>query len=386
MEFEFLSRLVSKMGDKNIPLWGQFELLPVCNLNCRMCYIHDPAKDRAAFQNLLPASFWINIARQAVDAGMLVLSITGGETLLYPELDTLLKELSRMGLLISFNTNGTLIDEKQAARLAGYSPAKINLTLYGASDETYRKVTGLADGFSRICRAIDVLQAAGQNVYLNGVLTPDNQDDLPEMMNYAASKGLVLHEASYLFPRREASDKYDPNTVRLSPEDAAGVWTLYSKLAYGEHKYRQSAAFAVFRDYCTEKNPDRPMRSNECRAGKYSFAVNWHGELQPCVLFAGIREDLKGETFATAWKNCVDRMGTLAFPKKCATCAHLDSCTVCRAAIYTETGRCDEAPEYLCRYTEELIRIWRKDSRGIEIHIKNQGKLLSDLPFKGCEG
>ena len=203
MEFEFLSRIISKLNGRLAPLWGQFELLPVCNLNCSMCYIHDPAEDHTNFRKLLPASFWIETARQAVDAGMLVLSISGGETLLYPELDLLLGALSKMGIIISFNTNGTLIDERQVERLAKYSISKINLSLYGGSDETYKKVTGLHDGFSRVNRAIDLLQAAGQNIYLNGVLVPDNRKDLPMMLEYAASKGLVLHEATYLFPRRD---------------------------------------------------------------------------------------------------------------------------------------------------------------------------------------
>lgn len=386
MEFGLLKQLVSKLGDRTSPLWGQFELLPVCNLKCRMCYVHAPENDSQDFKQLLPASFWIDVARQAVNMGMLVLSITGGETLLYPELDMLLSELSRMGLIISFNTNGTLIDEKQAERLSGYSLAKINLSLYGASDETYEKMTGCANGFSRICKAIDVLQDAGQNVYLNGVLVPDNQDDLPKMLEYAASKGLVLHETAYIFPRREPCRGYNPDEFRLSPEDAAKVASRYRRLMEGDVRYRQHAAFAAFRDHTISSMSEKIPRMGECRAGRYEFAVDWRGNLQPCVLLKAIQEDLKEKRFVDAWENCVVRMRGLPQPEKCTTCSHLDLCPICRASAFLETGGHNEAPDYLCRYSEELLRIYEKDSKGIKVRLKEAGELPMDEGYRGCEG
>ena len=386
MEFEFLSQLTSKLGGRTSPLWGQFELLPVCNMKCKACYVHNPENDSRDLRKLLPASFWIDVARQAIDMGMLVLSVTGGETLLYPELDSLFAELSHMGLIISFNTNGTLIDEQQAERLSGFSLAKINLSLYGASDKTYEKVTGIADGFSRICKAIDVLQKAGQNVYLNGVLTPDNQKDLPKMMEFAASKGLVLHETSYLFPKREPCVGYDPNAFRFSPEDAAKVRSQYMRMADGEIRYRQEAALSVFRDHVLSSMPEKSPRIELCRAGRYEFAVDWRGNLQPCILLNAIQEDLKKKSFSEAWENCVLRMRELSHPRKCLTCSHLNLCPLCHAAIFLETGRHDEAPEYLCRYSDELLRIFEKDSRGMKVRIENDGNMLMNGGFRGCEG
>ena len=386
MEFEFLTQLTSRLGERTSPLWGQFELLPVCNMKCKACYVHNPANDARDLRHLLPASFWIDIARQAVDMGMLVLSVTGGETLLYPELDTLFDELSRMGLIISFNTNGTLIDERQAEQLAGYSLAKINLSLYGASDKTYEKVTGSTNGFSRICKAIDLLQKAGQNVYLNGILTPDNQEDLAKMMEYAASKGLVLHETSYLFPKREACVGYDPNEFRFSPEEAAKVRSRYMRMADGEMRYRQEAALSAFRDHVLSSLPERGPRIEVCRAGRYEFAVDWRGNMQPCILLTAIREDLKKKRFSEAWENCALRMRELSHPKKCLTCSHLNICPVCHAAVFLETGSHDEAPEYLCRYSNELLRIFEEDSRGVNVRIENAGDVPMDGGFPGCEG
>ena len=396
MEFEILSKLISRTGGKAFPLWGQFELLPVCNLRCSMCYIHNPAEDYRNIKELLPASYWIDIARQASEAGMLVLSITGGEPLLYPELDTLLEALSRMGIMISFNTNGTLIDEKQVERLAKYSLAKINLTLYGGSDETYKKVTELHDGFRRVCEAIDLLQAAGQNVYLNGVLVPDNRIDLPKMLDYAASKGLELHETAYIMPKRE---KFNIDTaelcrdtvnrekkVRLSPQSAAVARSEYSRLVKGETNYLRSAALAVYHDREISCLSECTPRRKTCRAGRYEFAVTWNGYMQPCILLSAIREELREQSFSDAWNKCISRMEKLPFPEKCSTCSHLDVCPVCPAAIYLETGTHNKEPEYLCRYSDELFKIWEGESKGIRVQINTADKTPLEMDFCGCEG
>ena len=45
-----------------------------------------------------------------------------------------------MGFIISINSNATLIDEKQVEWLSKYKPRCVNVTLYGASNETYKQL------------------------------------------------------------------------------------------------------------------------------------------------------------------------------------------------------------------------------------------------------
>ena len=376
-----LSNLGKASVEKKTPFNGQFELTTACNLNCRICYVHEPVEENNK-SPLLPASFWIDTARQAVEAGMLILSITGGETLLYPELDTLLGELSHMGILISLNTNGTLIDERQTVRLSGFSLAKVNLTLYGASNETYRNLTGCANGFDRISRAIDLLLEAGQNVCLNGVLTPENVDDLPEMMAFAASKGLLLNEAAYLVPPRNRHCGYNRNDCRLSPEAAAAAAIRYRRYSFGEEKYRVSAAIQAYRNHLLAGRTNPAPRIGRCNAGVNEFSVTSKGELQPCILFPAIQEDLKEKPFAEAWRNCVERMASISYPAKCSVCRHQDTCPACGAAIYLETGAHDQAPEYLCRFSEEVLRIWEEDGKDVDINDSIVDSFPGDFGFR----
>ena len=79
-------------------------------------------------------------AREAADAGMLYLLLTGGEPFLYPQFRVLMEGLHSMGLLITINSNGTMIDASVVEWLKQCPPSRINISLYGASDETYAQL------------------------------------------------------------------------------------------------------------------------------------------------------------------------------------------------------------------------------------------------------
>ena len=103
------------------PAHGAFELTSRCNLSCRMCYIRhapgDPTKE-------LPASTWLDLARQAVANGMVFLLLTGGEVFLRRDFFEIYEPLTRMGLVLALFTNGTLITPDIAARLAQAPPSR----------------------------------------------------------------------------------------------------------------------------------------------------------------------------------------------------------------------------------------------------------------------
>lgn len=127
------------------PLSGTFELSPVCNLACKMCYVRKtPAEVAASPRPPVGLIQWLSIAEQARDAGMLYLLLTGGEPFLWQDFWPLYERLSTMGFLISINSNGTLLDEARVARLAEHPPTRINITLYGAGNETTKPCAAAA--------------------------------------------------------------------------------------------------------------------------------------------------------------------------------------------------------------------------------------------------
>ena len=100
--------LISKAARSHTPINGSLELLPLCNMNCGMCYVRLSRPEMERQGHLHSAAEWISLARQMQKSGTLFLLLTGGEPLLFPDFKTLYLELRSMGMILTINTNGTL--------------------------------------------------------------------------------------------------------------------------------------------------------------------------------------------------------------------------------------------------------------------------------------
>lgn len=76
--------LHAKAARQGIPLSGTFELTPLCNMNCRMCYVRMSREQQEAIRPLRTAAQWLELGRQAKEQGLLYLLLTGGEPFLRP--------------------------------------------------------------------------------------------------------------------------------------------------------------------------------------------------------------------------------------------------------------------------------------------------------------
>ena len=356
--------LYTKASRMLVPLSGTFELSPVCNFACRMCYIRKTPKEvQAHHRGILTLEDWRRIAREAYDQGMLYLLLTGGEPLLWPDFWTLYEELIDMGFLISINTNGSLIDEEAVARFRRRPPQKINITLYGASDETYARLCGARGVFTKVDRAIRSLKEAGIPIKLNCSLTPHNAQDLEWIVDYAKAQRIILQMTTYMFP----PVRRDPSMVgvndRFTPEESAWYHLRYLEHTWGPEGFRDQLERIVagyeepphLDDGCVDPT-DGKIR---CRAGKASFWITWDGWMTPCGLMAEPKADLKQQSFSDAWQELVHASAQLRLSGLCDKCSNRRICHACAAIAYAENGTTAGVPEYLCRSTQEKIRLAR---------------------------
>ena len=107
--------LESRARQKGVPVKGTFELTPLCNFDCRMCYVHLEAEKLRSCR-LLTADEWENIMSQAIDSGMMYATLTGGECLTYPGFDELYLYLQSLGCDVSILTNGEEVSGERAER------------------------------------------------------------------------------------------------------------------------------------------------------------------------------------------------------------------------------------------------------------------------------
>ena len=70
-------RMLRRASAAQRPINGSLELLPLCNMNCDMCYVRLSAGETEAKGGLRMADEWISLGRQMQKAGVLFLLLTG---------------------------------------------------------------------------------------------------------------------------------------------------------------------------------------------------------------------------------------------------------------------------------------------------------------------
>lgn len=352
-----LRRILSSRAAKlKLPVSGGFELTPRCNLSCKMCYIHQNGNACAAQE--LSVERWLDMGRQAADAGALFLLLTGGEPFLRPDLPEIYLGLTKMGLSVSINSNGTLIDDRAIEWLRQSPPAQINISLYGVSRETYARLCGVPEAFDRVQTAIDALLRAGIQVGINATMSPINGADMDGIVAFAKERGLRVRPVYYLFPpvRREAVGCTAP--IRYDAEEA-GRRTALAQSMTEETERMQRYAWAQ-PDADSFEPADDCVRAEGaplgCLAGSSQFWISWDGKLMPCGMLdePAMRPFETG--FAPAWRDLVAETAKFRLPAVCGECTLRSACPACAAINRAETGRVDERPDYLCRLTKEYVR------------------------------
>ena len=359
--------LCKKAEFNRIPISATFEISPICNMDCQMCYIAQKKKEVDNNGGLLDIDFWVNTAKNAMNNGMLFLLITGGEPFLYKNFKELYFRLSDLGIYICINTNGTLIDEEIVSWLVKRPPRRLNISLYGGSNETYERLCKNPKGFDQVTKTFDLLKKNNIMFRINSVLTEDNVDDYYEIINVAEKYQVPLQFSYYMFPPvRKYVPIYGENQHRLSAERAAQIGYQYSKDKRSKEEYEEHLKEIHDVILNPEKSKFYGYEGSTCKAGVNSFWVNWKGEMLPCGIMEYPKIDLKNYDIKEGWEFIKTEIDNLKMSKKCSTCSKRDYCYICVAAAYTETGKFDGTPTYLCELTEKHIEKLMNDYEKIK--------------------
>ena len=352
---EYLHR---KAAIKKIPLSAAFELTPACNMACRMCYVRMDKKTQESIAPLRPASEWLRIAEQAREQGLLYILLTGGEPFSHPEIRQILSGLQKRGFIVSINTNGTMIDEKAIEWLKMTPPSRVNITLYGASDETYARLCGKKDGFTRVSHAIHLLQKSGIAVKINASLTPYNACDLEKIFAFCKEHKLHIQATSYMFPPLRRDQSLVGKNDRFTPEQAAYYAAKIESLLNGEAAFLKRVEEGKFTELAAKADEDCENDCAgegdgiRCRAGKCTAWVTWEGKMLACGM---IPEEYAPNVFdigyMEAWKTVTAKTDAIRLPAACHECELKDTCRACAAMVFTESGNYHTVPEYRCRMT-----------------------------------
>ena len=357
----------AKSRVEKIPFSGTLELTPRCNMNCKMCYIRMSEEEMKSVGSELPVEEWIRIAREAVDQGMGMVLLTGGEAILYKDFKKLYLELRKMGGFISINTNATMLNREWIEFFKENPPAKFNITVYGGCNETYERLCGNPRGFDQMKAAVEELLGCGFHVLLNCSITRQNVSDTEKIFEFGRAYGLEINATTYAFPPVRKEGQHDPVLNRFEAKEAACARVRLNRVSLGEEKFRERClkirdeldTAESLQDECASIEGDKIL----CAAGRSNFWVTWDGRMLPCGMIPDFSVPVSGKSFKEAWDEITQYTETVRLSSECAGCSKKRICMPCAAKLKAETGSYALKSDYLCGYTDEYIRLMREAVR-----------------------
>lgn len=238
----------------------QFQYDYTCNFRCEHCCVTKLRRKKG--ERCFTVDDIKDLSKQADEMGLAHLVITGGEPLMFPDLDEIVKAVDPQKFYITSDTNGWFLDAKKAKHLKSIGVDKIQLSLDSLVASEHDAFRGVPGSHERAMRAIDASLDAGLNLILATVVTKQRirSKEFIDFLEFAKLKGVGVF-VTYAKP---VGDWEGNDDVLVSRDDMEYMKGL-------EKKYN------VF----THLTPGYGLDLG-CIAVKRMVSITKYGDVMPC--------------------------------------------------------------------------------------------------------
>ncbi len=321
MQRSLFERLREKASQKKIPLVCHFDLTYQCNLKCVHCYVAREERPE------LTTSEIKDILDQLAEVGTLYLILSGGEIFIREDFFEIAEYARRLHFALKLMTNGTLIDEEVADRVAALYPDLVSISIYSTTPEIHDGITLVPGSLVRTIGAAKMLRERAVKLRIGDVLIRQNINDYQKVYQLAQSIGASFQGDPRVTPRNNG----DPFPLRfqVNEDDLFRVWA--------------DPIFSAQPGYEPEG-----LRSHGdggdilCGAAHMSFYVSPYGDIYPCVQFPILCGNLRNDFFEEIWYHSLQMLKVRSTsPSRlpiCSKCSLVEYCRTCPGLAYLEEG------------------------------------------------
>lgn len=339
---DFSTLIHERHKGRRSPVEVSIEVTHRCPLECQHCYNNLPMSDAHARHSEFSFEEHVHLLDELADLGCLWILYTGGEIFARKDFLDIYTEAKKRGFLITLFTNGTMITPKIADHLVEYRPFSIEITIYGATRETYETLTGIPGSFDRCMKGIHLLLERGLPLKLKTVPTTVNFHEVFEMKRFAEEDlGVEFKFDPLVNPRIDCSQS--PLAVRLTPEQAVAL-DFHDSIRMTEY-------LRLVDDERALANRPLPDKRYTCGGGHNGCAIDPNGHLTICVLSHKDGYDIRSGNFRAGWEGRLKEIRAIPTTRGtiCTRCQIRSLCSMCPANGELENGDPESPVEFLCQ-------------------------------------
>lgn len=268
-----------------------------CNLKCKHCF--QSSESHSDRRNHLSVSEWKRIFRQLESVNVYNVIISGGEPMIYPHFEELLRIATDLRMSFSILTNGMLISDSNLD-IFKKKNVSVTISLDGATAELHEYLRG-RNTYKRLMRNIELLVENDVKLNIAHVVNTHNKKHLEELVCFLIDKGVKNLSINLVEPEgRASSNSY---LILNSKEEQQ----MREKINCLQSRYADRIKIN-FPNLSYRKNIDGFSKEEKvyCAAGTKRVAISSDGCVYPCVYAFNLpflkMGDLKRESLQNIWK------------------------------------------------------------------------------------
>lgn len=316
------------------------ELTPRCNLACGFCYNFWKATNENALPGAtkadavlqtepeqLPLDAWTEILDNVMGLeGLRWLTFTGGEPLLYGELESLVRWASQRAphVTLGLATNGKLLTGERLSTLVDAGIGHVELPLLTLDGDRYTELTGVNGGEKRLRQAIAAASLAPVSLTLAITLLPDERSDLEGSLELAYAFGADRIALNRFVPTGAGATWCA--AVGVHELDKLGDQLARAQAFASSHSMTLDVTIPV--EDCLLPHERYPALSfHPCLCGVAKWAIDPMGRVRTCEQSSEYLGDLRVDDV----KEAIASEGVGAFLRdnrydECSTCSKWEQC------------------------------------------------------------
>lgn len=313
--------LSTRAFELGVPLNVHLDLTYRCNERCDHCYLDHDDKGELTTAEIFA------VLEQMAEAGVLFLTLSGGEPFLRRDLFEIIERARELRFSVKLKTNAVMIRQEEARRLKALGIEQVQISVYSHRAEVHDAITRLPGSLKRTMAAIRLLKSHGLKVTIANVLMRDNLLDGAAVQNLARDLGTGYSLDPTITPMMDGDTSV--LRLRIGKDDLAQV-------------FRNPDLVGNVDEFCAPPQPsdDAMMDAVPCSAGHTLCYISPYGDVFPCVQFPLPCGNVRREKFLEIWKNSaamndVRSIRTRDLPT-CSTCGNVSACTRCPGLAYME--------------------------------------------------
>ncbi len=341
-----------------------WELTARCNLSCIHC--RASAQEERSPRELSTAE-----ARTVIDDLVSfanpILILTGGEPLYRPDIYEIAAHASGRGLRVALATNGTMVEEETARKVAAAGVRRVSISIDGANEATHDRFRGLPGSFRQALAGAERLRRAGLEVQFNTTIARHNLGEVREILALARERGAVALHIFMLVPVGCGVQIAEEQMIPARDYERVLHW-FYDESRAGDIELKATCAphyFRIMRQRAraegvevTPQTHGMAAMTKGCLAGSGVCFISREGKVQPCGYLPVEAGDVRREPLSDIWAGSpvfASLREPIHLGGKCGSCDYRVWCEGCRARAFAATGDY-LAEEPYCAYVPPACR------------------------------